>query len=378
MKQGQEQGQGPGRDAERYAFLVEESALMISTHNPGDWAYTSVNAPTYDILGYRPEEVMGVPAYFFFHPDDAAAMKQRTIPAVYAHGTRTFRYRFRHKSGHYLWLESTHRSIRDPDTGELQEIIAVTRDLTAQRQAEKTERERQQELIRAGRLMTMGEMATGLAHEINQPLATILNYSRGALRRIESGQLTGLDDIVPVLDSVSRQAQRAADIIKRLRSLVKKTPYQRLRFCVNETCRDVAEFLQHEWRQAGVDVELQLQEPLADIEADAVQIEQVLINLLRNAIEAYSGHQSAVKRITISTEQQLKFIVVKVKDLAGGITAEQQGKVFEPYYSTRPEGLGMGLSICRSIVEAHSGRIRLESDGQTYSCFELSLPLAVE
>jgi two-component system sensor kinase FixL len=492
-----------GLSAERYAFLVEESGEMISTHQPGDWAYTAVNARVYDLLGYQPEELMGTPAYYFFHPQDAEAMKQRTIPAVYAHGTRMFRYRHRHKDGHYLWVESTHRSIRDAESGELKEIITVSRDMTAQveaemaasrlamiaessadlllfcdqslavsymngsarqafelpegdyppltelllqasclqlsalfeqvisekkswqgqqiielaggqasgqdlvlelqelqlhdenalvqercffglivrdlteqRRSEQLERERQQELARASRLMNMGEMATGLAHEINQPLATILNYSRGALRRIDSGKITDLAEIAPLLLNVSRQAQRAADIIKRLRSLVKKLPYQRKRFCVNDTCREVLFFLQHDLQQAGIEVALALQEPLPDIEADTVQIEQVLINLLRNALEAYESSAAAKRRIVISTWSGGEAVLVRVEDFAGGIGVERRSRIFEPHYTTKETGLGMGLSISRSIVEALSGSISLNSDGRERSCFELRLPAA--
>ncbi len=483
--------------AERYKFLVEESGTIISTHRPEDWAYTAVNSAVVEVVGYEPKELMGAPAYFFFHPEDAEAMKQKTIPAIYAHGTRTFRYRTLHKKGHYLWLESTQRSIRDPDSGELLEIISVSRDITAQyqaevaakrlatvaessgdlvlfcdhhlqvtycnasarrmfgvkgeealsallsarsyqqvldevmavvqvedewvgrlaiesdcfgkafmelqqvqihgetqwgdsndyyslvirdltrqREAEQAERDRHQEMAHAARLMTMGEMATGLAHEINQPLATILNYSRGGIRRINSGRLTSVLEIKPMLESITRQAQRSADIIKRLRMLVKKTSYQRLRFSLNDLCRDVVGFLNHDIVAAEITVEYELQGSLPLLEADAVQIEQVLINVLRNAIEAISVSKNGSRVITLATTSEATDLFLRVTNYSGGISEQEKEKIFEPYFTTKHSGLGMGLSITRSIIEAHSGSICMLTDGQRYTTVEVKLPVA--
>lgn len=126
--------------SERYRFLVEQSGDMISTHRPGDWAYTATNPAVEVVSGYKPQEIIGKPAYDYFHPEDALAMKKKLIPAIYRHGIRTFRYRHRHKNGKYYWVESTHRSIRDETTGELKEIIAVTRDINTQVEAEEASR----------------------------------------------------------------------------------------------------------------------------------------------------------------------------------------------------------------------------------------------
>ena len=484
---------------DRYRFLVEQSGEMISTHRPGDWAYTAVNPAVTAISGYAPEEVMGKPAYDFFHPEDAQAMKNKLIPAIYQHGVRTFRYRHRHKSGNYYWTESTHRSIRDQASGELKEIISVSRDITLQvqaemasrrlaevvevssdlvvfcdrefrvtymnasalqglganqartgmhlrallslkdfqkiktlacqlahqtgewvgnlrltspqfsrryivlqevlvhpqrsytetddfysliirdvseqKQAELDARQHQADLAHAARLMTMGEMASGIAHEINQPLATTLNYARGAVRQIENGKIAAVEQLVPVLGNIARQAQRAADIVKRLRALVKKTPYQRRAFDANAACEDVVEFLKHELIERGIDVAFQLSDAEPILEADLIQIEQVLVNLLRNAIDAFDGSTRADKTIQLQTRVDGRNLAIDVTDNGAGVDHSLREQLFEPYVSSKAEGLGMGLSISRTIVEAHGGTINLDSDGRSYTCFRVSLPL---
>ncbi len=471
-------------DNARYRHLVEQSGDMISTHRPGDWAYTTVNPALIEICGYEVEELLGRPAYDFFHPDDAQAMKRRMIPAIYQHGVRTFRYRSRHKNGQYFWLESTHRSIRDPESNELIEIISVTRDiskqveaesaskrlaqvleassdlvmfcdpsfsvnymnasalsgfdissfageslesllaedsvkrlretifpqakasgawrgdirlksprfskrfmvlrevlihlatdglneqeqyslivldLTRQAAAERESRHHQSELAHANRMSSLGEMASGLAHEINQPLATALNYASGATRQIESGKISQVQQLTPVLEKIALQAQRAAGIVKRLRSLVKKTPYQRQEFLLNPVCLDVVDFIRHELRKAGVDVVCRLAEEDLMLEADRIQLEQVLINLLRNALDAHEGLETDRPPIEIITSGDDENVLIEVLDYGKGIEPEALAELFKPYVTSKPQGLGMGLSITRTIVETHGGKIDVES-----------------
>lgn len=369
-------------DTERYRFLVEHSGEMISSHRPGDWAYTAASPAIESLCGFTQEEVMGRSAYDFFHPEDAEAMQKKLIPAIYRQGIRTFRYRHLMKNGQYQWVESTHRSIRDKDTGELQEIISVTRDITPQIEAEQALREQQAQLAHMSRLLSLGEMASGLAHEINQPLATTLNYANGALRLLQRDGEIPKDKLQSVLESIVKQSQRAAEIVKRLRGLVKKTPFQRSSIDLKELCDDVIHFMQHELFENSIETSLTVDNKdnaSRVIEADRVQIEQVLVNLLKNAIEAYQSTQkphaplNKVIILTLTDEQDL--LLLKVKDFAGGITDPMQQTLFEPYATSKAEGLGMGLSISRSIIEAHGGQISVDSDGKSYTEFTIKLPL---
>jgi len=482
----------PPLDNARYKHLVEQSGDMISTHRPGDWAYTTINPAHTKICGFSAEELLGYPAYDFFHPEDAQAMKRRMIPAIYQHGVRTFRYRTRHKEGHYFWLESTHRSIRDPESHELIEIIAITRDitpqveaenasrrlaqvvevssdlvvffdpsfsvsymnssalkgfnlescegqtlqsllspenlqqlqeeilpiaqrkgawrgeprlksphfdrrfmilrevlmhapitalkasqdqysliimdLTRQAHAERESRQHQSELAHANRVLSLGEMASGLAHEINQPLAATLNYAKGASRQIESGNITEVSVLAPVLGKIAQQAQRAAEIVKRLRALVRKTPFQRQTFLLNPACREVVEFVRHEMLKGGIAVELTLSPDEPELEADRIQLEQVLINLLRNAMDTYEGLDFPDPRIELVTASDQENIIIQVIDYGPGIAPDYKDQLFKPYVSSKPKGLGMGLSITRTIVETHGGSIEVESRPAREGC----------
>lgn len=373
MRKHDYQAEGLNLDGDRYRFLVEQSADIISTHRPGDWAFTAVNPAVTALFGYQPEELIGKPAYDYFHPEDAEAMKQRLIPSIYRHGIRTFRYRHRHQNGRYLWVESTQRSIRDQDSGELREIISVTRDITPQLEAEQQAQQHQAEVAHVARLMTMGEMASGIAHEINQPLATILNYSRGAIRQIDSGKLCDAEQLLPVLDNIARQTERTADIVRRLRALVRKTPYQRRAVAINSVCRDVLALLRHELQEQKVAVDCHLTTAEPTIRADPVQLEQVLLNLLRNALDAYRGVRGERKNIQLKTAVSGQQLLIGVTDYGAGIAADLLPRLFEPYVSSKEEGLGMGLSISRSIVEAHGGAIEINTDNGT--CFVIKLPL---
>lgn len=364
-----------GLDQARYRFLVEHSGELISAHRPGDWVYTAVNPVIKSFSGYSPEEVMGRSAYDFYHPEDAEAMKNKLIPAIYKDGTRTFRYRHRHKDGGYGWVESTHRSIRDADTGELKEIIAVTRDISAQVAAEQALRDQQAELAHMSRLMTMGEMASGLAHEINQPLATTLNYANGALRRLQQGDAPSPERLESLLQAIVKQSQRAADIVKRLRGLVKKTPFQRADVTLNTLCSDVVEFFQHDIKLLSGEIQVQVPDKPVVVHADRVQIEQVLVNLIRNALDAHRDSGNEDKQIVVKLQAFTGNALLTVTDNAGGITPEVAPRIFEPYITSKTDGLGMGLSISRSIVEAHGGTIRVD-DGDVTTVFRVLLPLS--
>lgn len=362
-------------DQARYRFLVEHSGEMISAHRPGDWAYTAVNPAIKSFSGFSPEEVMGRSAYDFYHPEDAEAMKNKLIPAIYKDGIRTFRYRHRHKDGSYGWIESTHRSIRDPDTGELKEIVAVSRDISAQIKAEQALREQQAELAHMSRLMTMGEMASGLAHEINQPLATTLNYANGALRKLQQGKEIEPQRLQSLLQAIVKQSQRAADIVKRLRGLVKKTPYQRTEVELSALCIDAADFFQHEATLLSVDIRVDVPDKPVVIHADKVQIEQVLVNLIRNALDVYRDSPMADKGIRVRLQSFTGNARLCVMDNAGGVDPQLGDSIFEPFVTSKSDGLGMGLSISRSIIEAHGGSISLESGRDCGTIFQILLPL---
>jgi len=225
------------------------------------------------------------------------------------------------------------------------------------------------------RLLSVGEMATGLAHELNQPLAAILNYSRGAQRRLTEANGDALDTASAALERISRQALRAAEIIKRMRSFVRRTEYQRLLFSINEACSEVCKLLQQEMKDHGISLQLDLDPEDPQLLADKIQIEQVLLNLLRNAIEAYGDSSRSERPIQLSTRRRDELLEICVSDEAGGIPTDDLQRLFEPFYTSKATGLGMGLPISRTIIETHGGRLWADSDGHCCTRFHLQLPL---
>jgi two-component system sensor kinase FixL len=226
------------------------------------------------------------------------------------------------------------------------------------------------------RLLSVGEMATGLAHEINQPLAAILNYCRGTLRRAEDGKDLSLAQALHAMQLISDQAKRAAEIIKRIRSYVKRTEYQRIEFSINDSCQDVAGFLHQEARDNRIEFIFDLDPDDPRLTADRIQIEQVLLNLIRNAIEAYSDCEQTLRTVTISSRCDEGYIEVAITDRAKGVSAQALSQLFDAFFTSKSSGLGMGLAISRTIVESHGGQLWAQSDGHSGTVFRFRLPVS--
>ncbi|MDX2168334.1 MAG: ATP-binding protein [Deltaproteobacteria bacterium] len=252
------------------------------------------------------------------------------------------------------------------------EIVGATvfsHDITERVRAEDNARQHQAELAHVLRVGTMGEMAAGLAHEINQPLGAIANYARGAVRRVRDGGLAA-PGLLPILEEIAGEAMRAGEIIRRLRELIRKAGPQQTPVDVNELARNSVRLVQGEARQHGVDVQLELDGAVPCVAADATQIEQVLLNLLRNGIEAAGS--AGERRVRVCTAAAAGAVAVDVRDSGAGLPPAD---VFAPFFTTKPHGLGMGLSISRSIVEAHGGRLEALPGGPG-ATFRVTLPIA--
>lgn len=248
------------------------------------------------------------------------------------------------------------------------------RDITGEREAERQAREHQQELIHVSRLSTMGEMATGLAHELNQPLSAIANYANGSVRRLQaSGQ--GAEDILYALGQISAQADRAGEIIKRLRALVGKQASVRQVADINEVVREVCSFVEFEASKIGVEIEQKFSLELLPVRIDVVQIEQVLLNLIKNALDALQEIPEDERSLVVQTARRDgDWVVVEVLDSGSGIRDQDMGKLFQPFFTTKESGMGMGLVISRTIIEDHNGTIGAERREAGGTCFRIVLP----
>jgi two-component system sensor kinase FixL len=248
------------------------------------------------------------------------------------------------------------------------------RDITGELEAERQAREHQQELIHVSRLSTMGEMATGLAHELNQPLSAIANYANGSVRRLQASGRES-EDILFALGQISAQADRAGEIIKRLRALVgKQAPVRRVAD-INDVVREVCSFVEFEARKSGIEIEQQLSLNALPTKIDVVQIEQVLLNLIKNALDALLEMPEDERSLVIQTGcSDGGEVLVQVLDSGSGIKEKDRGRLFEPFFTTKESGMGMGLVISRTIIEDHNGTISAHRRDEGGTCFTVVLP----
>lgn len=248
------------------------------------------------------------------------------------------------------------------------------RDITAVKKAEQLARQHQQELVHVCRLSTMGEMATGLAHELNQPLSAIANYANGSTRRLRK-QKDVPEDILFALQQINAQADRAGEIIRRLRGLVGKQPPVRSVADINDLVREVCSFVEFEARKERAVIVQELSLESLCVRVDIVQIEQVMLNLLRNALDALLEIPEDNRRVVIQTHRlNESSACIKVIDSGSGIKPEVMEHLFEPFFTTKKSGMGVGLVISQTIMEDHKGSISAEMLESGETCFTMRLP----
>ncbi|MDP1653177.1 MAG: PAS domain S-box protein [Rhodocyclaceae bacterium] len=246
-------------------------------------------------------------------------------------------------------------------------------DITERKRAEALAQQQQEKLQFTARLVTMGEMASTLAHELNQPLSAIASYTTGCLNRLDADDLPR-DELRETLRKLASQAKRAGHVIRRIYDFVRRSEPQRA-FCnINEIVEDAIGLIEADARRLGVEIVSDLFGNLPSVQADRVMLEQILLNLMRNGMDAMQTTQPGRRRLVISTAPAEGGLQVSVADRGGGITQEAAEHLFEPFFSTKPEGMGMGLNICRSILEFHKGRMWVETNPEGGTIFRFTLP----
>jgi PAS domain S-box-containing protein len=240
------------------------------------------------------------------------------------------------------------------------------------RQSEQRYREVQMELAHANRVATMGHLSASIAHEINQPLGAAVTYADAALRWLGANP-PNLEEVREALGLILESGVRAGEVMDRIRALVRKAPPQKASLEINEVILEVIALTSREMEKNGISAQTQLAESLPAIQGDRVQLQQVLLNLLINAIEAMSGMNEGSRELLISTAKTSSGVVVSVQDSGPGLAPEGVERLFESFYTTKPGGLGMGLSICRSIIEAHGGRLWVSANDPHGAIFQFTL-----
>jgi|GEM_PF-3577137 len=248
-------------------------------------------------------------------------------------------------------------------------------DTSERRLAEQEAQRHREELSHVVRLATMGEMATGLAHELNQPLAAIKNYSSGMLRRIRSKSFE-MSSVTHVLEQVAKESMRAAGVIRSLRRFVTKSEPEPKEVEVNDLVESVAEMLIIVARRSGCEIVLELREELPSVIVEPIQIEQVLVNLINNGMEAMATTESEERQIRIRTDMQDSRLYITVQDRGSGFKMQEMDQLFHPFFTTKSAGLGMGLPISRKIIESYGGELWVTPNNGVGVTFHILLPQA--
>jgi PAS domain S-box-containing protein len=362
---------------ERYRLLAQHSTDMISRHAL-DGRYLYASPACRSLLGYEPEELVGRDAYDLFHPDDvdAIVLSHRTIlekPVDFR-----VEYRIRRKDGEYIWFETISKTIRDPGTGELRDIIGVSRDITERKRAEERAVQLQSELAHVTRLSTINQMTSGLAHELNQPLAAISTYvdaCKQLIHKIDSMPA----EVYEALEEIGIEARRAGRVIQQLRALLRRREPQESSVNPNNLVRQVVELTRASVRSTGSALRLDLAPDLPSVVVDTIQIQHVILNLVTNALEAMEASKDGERILIIRTRRTPgNRVEVTVRDTGCGLPIEDPSRVFEPFYTTKEKGVGLGLAISRTLVETHGGHLSAAPNPDCGASFTITLPLGPE
>jgi PAS domain S-box-containing protein len=357
------------------AYLSEAQRLS----HTGSWAgiaktgeHTYWSEEAFRILGFDPAE--GPPRFEElqqrFHPDDRARAMEHFRKAVRERTDWDVSYRIVHPGGEIREIQSIGHPVFGP-SGDVVEVVGTVMDVTERRRAE----EDRQTLAHANRITTMGQLTASIAHEVNQPIGAMVTNAQAALRWLNM-QPPEPEEVRQALDRIVRNGRRAGDVIARIRALVTNAPPRNDQLDINEVILEVIALTRSELRSSGTSLQTQLADGLPLILGDRIQLQQVMLNLIFNAVEAMSGSRERWRALLIRTEQSGRGgVLVAVRDTGPGLKPESADRLFEPFHTTKPGGMGMGLSICRSIIEAHGGRLWAAPNKRQGAVFRFTLPV---
>ncbi|MCB1967025.1 MAG: PAS domain S-box protein, partial [Candidatus Accumulibacter sp.] len=346
-----------------YAFrkAMEDSLMVGMRARDLDGRVSYVNPAFLQMVGFSADELIGrEPPMPYWAPEEMERTLQLHNDVLEGKAPKEgFEIRLMRKDGSRFDALVYEAPLIDADgqqTGWMASII----DVTARKHAEELAQQQQEKLQVTARLVTMGEMASTLAHELNQPLAAITSYNTGCLNKLESGKFTALQ-LREALEKLAVQAQRAGHIIRRVHDFVRKSEPKRVPCDLAEVIDDSVGFIDAAAKARGVRIVREIQGMRPELLADPVMLEQVLLNLMRNGIEAMRHTPSELRQLTVKLSQlDRQQMQIRVIDRGPGIPPEVEEKLFTPLFSTKAEGMGMGLNICRSIIEVHHGRLWVE------------------
>jgi PAS domain S-box-containing protein len=307
------------------------------------------------------------------HPQDRTRTQQTIDRAAQDRSDLDFEHRLLMPDGKIKNIHIVGHPVFN-ETGNLVEFVGTVMEVTERRRAEEALQQAQADLARLNRVMLLGEMTASIAHEVNQPIAAVITNAQSALRWLGLRR-PDLDEVREALSRIIRDGNRAGEVIGGIRALVKKVPPRRELLDFNEAIREVIALTQTETRRNGVGLHSRLARDLPLVSADRVQVQQVMINLIVNAIEAMTGAGEGPRELTIISGADDANVVVEVQDTGPGLDPEKLDRLFQSFYTTKPDGIGMGLAISRSIAEAHGGYLSAAPNNPRGAVFRLTLPV---
>ena len=348
--------------------LAPEAIVLRDVNN----RVVRINREFTRLFGYTSEEFVGRPFAELITPDELRGEGER-YGYLLDRGQRveaeTIRQR---KDGTRLQVSFVAAPV-SVSGGQIA-VYAIYRDITERKQAEASLREARAELTHVTRIMTLGEMTASIAHEINQPLAAVANNAGACLRWL-AGQPPNLEEARQSVELIIGDARRAGEIIRRIRALAKKSPPRKDWLNINEIITEVITLAHGEIERNHVSLQTQLSSDVPLILGDRIQLEQVILNLIINAVEAMGGTNDGPRELLIgSRKSESKGVTVSVEDSGPGLNPESLGHLFTAFYTTKPKGMGMGLAISRSIIEAHGGRLWATANDERGATFQFTLP----
>ena len=361
----------------RFRAIFNSAFQLIGVLDP-DGVLLDANQTALDFVGLDKEEVVGVPfwdIYCWNYSGDVQSRLKAAIAKASQGIPVSYEDRLLGKNGAIRTIGVTLKPVMNQQ-GEVAFIIPEGRDISDQIQAEQERQRHQEQLAHVMRLSTMGEMASGMAHELNQPLTALISYCGTALDMTE--KIPSLPEgYIDILRRATAQAHRAGDVIRHLREFIGKSNNARTRVVLDDLVQGVLDFISSELRDSGIKLTSLPGPDTREVLVDKIQIEQVIINLIRNSIEAIRQAGMTDGRIEIETRLQSgNAVELSITDNGPGVDPAIADLLFEPYQTSKPSGMGMGLSISRSIIEAHYGSLRSDADMTGGARFSISLPVA--
>jgi PAS domain S-box-containing protein len=361
---------------ERWSKLAENSSAGIALIAP-DGRFIAINPALQKMLGYTEDELQQRTISDITYEEDRAATEAR-IQGGHEGQRRVYRAekRYLRKDGGIMWADVS--TVFVPASGSNSAFFsAVIVDSTEQKRAEGALQKAQAELAHVTRVATLGELAASIAHEVNQPLTAIVNNANACLGLLPS-DMNEPDDVREALSDIANDADRASTVLARIRGLIKKSPLQKTRLDLREVVSAVLILARNEAATRRVTIKSEIPEDLPFVSGDHVQLQQVLLNLIMNGMDAMTEVEEEQRFLLISGRPEIydgrPAATIAVQDCGLGLETEQLDRLFDPFYTTKPEGMGMGLAISRSIIEEHSGRLWVEPKPGPGATFLISLP----